>query len=77
MQLDKLYLLVFDSSRYNLWLIGGARQNIGIICSAIEDPNIPPDRAHRVTLVTSIFRIDTVKKVNVRSFYSNLPLEFH
>ena len=45
---------------------------MGIIFRAIEDLNILSDRAHQVALDTPIFRIDTVKKVNVRGFYSNL-----
>ena len=48
-----------------------------IIFRAIEDPNIPLNRARRVALDTPIFRIDTVKKVNVRNFYSNVLQEIH
>jgi hypothetical protein len=38
---------------------------------------MPLDRARRVVSDTSIFRIDTVKKVNISSFYSNMMPEFY
>ena len=41
-----------------------------IIFGGVENLNIPSDRAHRVALDTSIFTVDTLKKVN-------LLLEFH
>ena len=65
---------IFDGSRYNFSLIGSAGQNVGIIFSTVGDLNIPSGRAHRDA---PIFIIDTVKKVNVRSSYSDLLVEFH
>ncbi len=58
-------------------LIDGPRENLKIILSAIKDLSIPLDRAHRVALDTSIFRIDIVKKMNIGSFYWNMVPEFY
>ncbi len=63
------YVQIFDSSKYDFQMIFRfcLKPSISpkIIVWAIEDLNIPLDRAHRVTLDTSIFRIDTV---NMGSF---------
>ncbi len=35
------------------------------------------DRARRVVSDTSVSRVDTVKKINISSFYSNIMPEFY
>ncbi len=48
-----------------------------IVLQATDEQGIPLDRARPVVSGTSIFRIDTVKKVNISSFYSNIMPEFY
>ena len=43
----------------------------------MEGLSVPLGSAHRVVLDTIIFRIDTVRKVNMKSFHWNTLQEFH
>ena len=61
---------------YNSLLTAGTGQNLRIILWAIENVCIPLDRAHQVVLNKTIFRIDIVKDVNIRIFYSNILQQF-
>jgi hypothetical protein len=71
------YTLFIDSLKYNFWTAICARKHLKIVLRSIEDLSMPLDMARRVVSDTSIFRIDTVKKVNISSFYSNIMPEFY
>jgi hypothetical protein len=43
----------------------------------IDDLSIALDRARRVVSNTRIFRIDTVKRLNIGRFCSNMRAEFY
>ncbi len=68
---------ILDTLKYNFQMFSSACGSSKIVLQAIDEQSIPLDRARRVVSDTSIFRIDTVKKVNISSFYSNIMPEFY
>jgi hypothetical protein len=63
--------------KYNCQMFSSACGSSKIVLQSFEDLSMPLYRARRVVSDTSIFRIDTVKKVNISSFYSNIMPEFY
>jgi hypothetical protein len=68
---------ILDTLKYNFQMFSSACGSSKILLQAIDEQSIPLGKARRVVSDTSIFRIDTVKKVNISSFYSNIMPEFY
>jgi hypothetical protein len=71
------HTLFINSLKYNFWTATYAWKHQKIVLLGIDDLSMPLDRACRVVSDTSIFRIGTVKQVNMDSFYLNMMPKFY